>query len=217
MTNFLLVFAAMLLYLAVWFGVTVAGGLAVRNGVEAAGVPLIIIGIAGFLLGLFPFMQWLAGAVFNYAGEGTPINESAMRQRILAIETLDAPIMVEERDEKLVVTWNYVDAQWWGVLSRSGMDQVYELHIKLDDKRKTARLIDVHKSVNWSVDPSGVRLRGGYSRGVDLSYQRVIGYGWDDAFQFGRVVDYEFRNSDIKQPIVNLLIENGWRVKFGLW
>ncbi len=217
MGKFLTVFIGMLLYLGLWGIPIISGALALRAGIEWLGATLLIGGIVGCLLFMLPFMHGMTGRVFRYAGEGAPIDEATLRDKLQAINDVDAPVMVVERGDKLIVTWNYVDAAWWNVLSRSGMDKVYELHIKLDDKRKTATLIDVHKSVNWRVGPDSVRLWGGYSRGVDLSYERVIGYGWNDAFQFERVVDYTFKTSDIKNPVINLLIENGWWVKFGMW
>ena len=97
------------------------------------------------------------------------------------------------------------------------MEQVYELHIKFDEENHTATFIDVHKSVRWHAGPSEVSIRGGFSRGVDLTYQREIVYGWNDDLEFEKVVDYEFKNSDLKNSVMTLFIDNGWRVKFGLW
>lgn len=217
MQKFLLIFGLMLVYFLFWFGVTAAGALAVEEVDEAIGVALVLFGIVGFLAALLPFMHWIAGRVYSFPGEGAPLSETAVRQRLLTIATQDVPVTIEKRGDKLVATWRYADARWWNVLSRSGMTKLYELHIRLNDARKTATLIDVHKSVSWRAGPEQVQLRAGFSRGVDLRYERVIGYGWDDAFQFGRVVDYRFKNNDIKNPVLNLLVESGWRVKFGLW
>lgn len=217
MSKFFLVFSSVFLFFFFWAGVLAVGGVLLKTADEIIGGTVIVIAIAGFVIGLLPFMQWVSGRVFSYPSDAPPITETELREKILAINETDSPYLVEERRQKLVVTWNYVDAEWWNILSKSGMSKIYELHIKFDEENHTATFIDVHKSIQWRAGPTDVKIRGGFSRGIDLTYQREVGYGWNEEGQFERVVDYEFRNSDLKNPLVNLFVENGWRVKFGLW
>lgn len=216
MKKFLLAFGGMLLFIAFWGVIMVLGTILLFVNGTLGGIVLAIAAL-GSVVGLIPFMQWMVGFIFNFpADDVPPASEAQLRAEILKINGPDSPILVEERDRKLVATWNHRDVEWWGILSQSGMHQIYELQIKFDEKNHTATFIDVNKSVKWETAPSEVQIYGGFSRGVDIFYQREIEYGWNDEGQFERE-DFEFKNTDIKNPLMNLFVTNGWRVKFGMW
>jgi hypothetical protein len=217
MKRFLLIFLGILFYMAAWALAILP--LALLFDHREAGL---IVGLAfGVLLlstlGLVPFMQWLSGRVFRWRGEGPALSAAALRERLKQINDWDVPVIVLERNGRLVVTWRYADARWWEILAKAGLARVYELHIKLDERRKVATLIDVQKSVQWRAGPSGVRLRGGFFRGIDLRYERARAWGISEAFRPGSIYDYRFVTSEIKDPVTNTILDSGWDVRFGLW
>jgi len=214
--RFVLAFAALLGYLGVWALVLLPVALALRGDAE---IMLVVVAVTLVLSGggIIPYLDFVAKRVFRFKGEGPPLAEPALRALIAQVNDLDVPVTVAERGRKLVLTWRYVDAKWWDVLSTSGLRSVYELHVKLDERRKVATLVDVEKSVRWSVGPGHVRVWGGYFRGLMLEYSVGAQWGIKENFEVGRVYAYSFDPSEIKNPIMNSILRSGWDVRFGLW
>jgi len=159
----------------------------------------------------------VAKRVFRFKGEGEPVSETELRAQVQAINEFDAPVMVEERKDKLVATWKYVDAHWWELLAKAGLTKVYELHIKFDNAQHLVTLIDVTKSVSWRAGPTEVRLRGGFFRGIMLAYEIGKQWGIKENFELGKVYDYKFVPQEIKMPILNSILRSGWDVRFGIF
>ncbi len=216
MNKFFIVFLAIFLYIVLWFGV-VAGVIAATGGDEEVGLVVALGTLVIFPITLIPFMQFIAKRVYRFKGEGSPVSESALRDVIQHINTLDAPVAIEERNDRLVATWKYVDAKWWEIFAKAGLEQVYELHMKLDETKKTVTMIDIHKSVSWQAGPSEVRLRGGFFRGISTTYEIGKQWGIKENFELGKIYDFKFSSSEIKYPIMNTILRNGWDVRFGLW
>jgi hypothetical protein len=221
--RFLIAVGLVLLYLAVWAGILY---LVIVIAQDNAGATLILILVSFALIVLLfvPYLDQVAKRVFAFRGEGEPLPIAELRDLILSVNsTVEAPVMVEERQRRLtgrrvlVVTWRYVDAQWWEALARAGLTQVYELHVRLDKKRHRATLIDVHKSVSWRGGPSEVRLRGGFLRGVIFDYEIGARWGIQENWELGTVYDYQFVPSEIKLPVMNSILRSGWDVRFGMW
>jgi hypothetical protein len=117
----------------------------------------------------------------------------------------------------LVLTWKYVDARWWQVLSKAGLTRLYELHVKLDEKRHVATLIDVTRSVQWRAGPSQVYIGGRFGRGILAGYEIGEQWGIAENWELSVVFDYKFVPAEIKTPVMNTLLRSGWDVRFGIW
>lgn len=214
--KFVAAFGLILLYMIAWvpallIWIWIAGDSEALAAVGVLAAMLLII------LGFIPYLNFVARRVFYFPGEGQPSPEGALRAAITSINHLDAPVMVKEQGKKLVVTWKYVDAQWWELLAKAGLRQVYELHVKLDASKKEATLIDVMKNVAWRAGPTQVRVSGGFFRGVNFSYAIGKQWGIQENFHYGKVYDYKFAPHEIKNPVMNTILRNGWSVRFGMW
>ncbi len=216
--RFLKVFGGILLYMVAWGVVLLPIALWARSAGDS-GIAVIVLLSMVFLIVLcfVPFLQWLIGRVYFFSGHGDPVQEADLRREILSINDFDVPVMVREKRKTLIVSWKYVDAKWYGIISKSGLKQIYELHVKLNPRTRTARLIDVQKSVSWGVTPTTARIWGGYTRGVDVSYRRGIAYGIKENFRPGKAYDYRFTTSEIKDPVMNTILNSGWSIRFGMW
>lgn len=189
--RFLAAFGLVLLYMAVMAGllfvaITLAGD-------DDAAILVVVLVFLVLILALFvPYLDLAAKKVFFFRGEGQPVPADELRARIQAINHYQAPVRVEERKGRLVVTWNYVDARWWEILAKAGLTKVYELHIKFHGAQPLVTLIDVTKSVAWRAGPTQVRLRGGFFRGVIFVYEIGKRWGIRENFELGKVSDYRF-------------------------
>lgn len=221
--RFLILFALVLLYLALWalplYALILLAG--DRTGLLLTGVGVVTLLL---LIGFVPFIDAAAKRVFAFRGQGEPLPAEALRAQLLAVnDWVDAPVQVEQRARRdgrpgtLVITWRYVDARWWELLAKAGLAELYQLHLRLDETRHRATLIDVTKSVQWRAGPADVRLRGGWFRGV--LFEAEIGRAWGikENWQLGEMYNYRFVPAEIKLPVLNTLLRAGWDVRFGLW
>ena len=216
MKKFALVFLAVFFYILLWF--VFVGAIMLATGAdEEIGLIIALGTLILFPISLIPFMQWISKLVFHFRGEGSSVSEDTLQAQILGINNLEAPVMIQEKDDRLIATWNYVDARWWEVLAKAGLRQVYELHMKFDKEKKTVTMIDINKSVSWRAGPGKVRLRGGFFRGISSTYEIGKQWGIKENFELGKIYDYKFSSSEIKYPIMNTILRNGWDVRFGLW
>lgn len=217
MQKFTLVFLAIVLYIFLWFGI-VAIPIVASGGDEEVGLVIALGTLILFPITLLPFMQFIAKIVYRFKGQGSPIPESALREMILNINHLDAPVMIKEgKNGRLIATWKYVNAKWWELFAKAGLQKVYELHLKIDPGKKSVTMIDIYKSVSWKAGPSQVRLRGGFFRGIATTYEIGKQWGIKENFELGKILDYKFNSKEIKYPIMNSILQNGWDVHFALW
>jgi len=214
--RFLSAFGLTLLYLIAWAPILYLWILIWEDN-ESVLVVGVLSAMVLIMIGFIPYLDFVAKRAFHFAGEGRAVSEKELCTVIKGINHLDAPVMVQERGKKLVATWKYVDAKWWEVLAKAGLTKVYELHMKFDEEKKEVTLIDVKKSVSWKAGPSEVRLRGGFFRGVEFSCEIGKQWGIKENFELGGIYNYEFSPQEVKNPIMNSILRNGWDVRFGMW
>lgn len=171
--------------------------------------------------GFVPFLNWAVKRGFTFRGEGQPVSVEQLRAQIQAINTFDAPVMVQERKGKLVATWKYVDARWLELFAKAGLSKSYELHMKFDEARHTVTMVDRVKEAAWRVGVSG-GMGGGagsgsVSQGVIMAYEVGKQWGIRENLALGKVYDYKFVPTEIKLPILNSILRSGWDVCYGLW
>jgi hypothetical protein len=136
---------------------------------------------------------------------------------MLSVNRFRAPVMAEERVYDLVLTWNYAERRWWEALSTAGLTRLYELHVKLDENKCLATLIDVIKSVDWRDGPPQVQTRGTLFRRPVLAYRIGEQWGIEENWGKGASHDCRFVPTEIKNPVMNTILRSGWDVRFGIW
>jgi hypothetical protein len=218
--RFLTVFGLVIAFMAVlalilWLAILLFGD----N--ESAMLIVILVALVVSIGGFVPFLNWAVRRAFTFHGEGQPVSLEVLRAQIQAINTFDAPVMVQERKRKLVATWKYVDARWLELFAKAGLSKTYELHMKFDEARHTVTMVDRVKEASWRVGVSG-GMGGGagsgsVSQGVIMTYEVGKQWGIKENFALGKVYDYKFVPTEIKLPILNSILRSGWDVSYGLW
>jgi hypothetical protein len=214
--RFLIAFALVLLYMALWAGL-LYGVILLAQENEGLLLTAVLAMMAFLILAFVPYLDQVVKRVFYFHGEGESVPAGALRRQILSVSQFQVPVMAEERLYDLVLTWKYVDARWWEILAKAGMTRLYELHVKLDEKRCLATLIDVTRSVDWRAGPAQVRVGWGSFHGVVSAYEIGKRWGIRENWELGKVYDYKFVPAEIKTPVMNTLLRSGWDVRFGIW
>jgi hypothetical protein len=214
--RFVAVFGLVLLYMAVLATILLVVFVLAQDDETL----MLIAFLVAFVLGIaifIPYLNWATKRAFRFRGEGEPVPEGELRSQIQTINEFEAPVMIQERKGKLVATWKYVDARWWEILAKAGLENVYELHIKLDESRHRATLLDVTRSVSWRAGPGEVRIGRRRSQGVSWRYEVGKQWGIKENLELGKIYDYRFVSDEIKMPIMNSILRQGWDVQFALW
>ena len=212
--RFLLVFLAILLYMAFW---CIPFLLAIEFLGEESMVfvvPIALVVICGLLL---PFMDVVAKRIFYFRGEGVPRSEQEVRQELLWVNAADIPVVVEEEGNCIEISWKYLDATWWGVMEKQGVRESFKVIVRLDPERHTATLIDVFGSLSWRAGAQGASVRWSWFRGVYLGYSLGKMWGLRENFSPGKIYDYKFSSENLHNPVMNTLLRAGWDVRLGIF
>ena len=166
-------------------------------------------------------LDWLGGG--KAAGPGVARAPAAtLREQLLAINRETAPFVIRDgapEGADLVAEWRIVDARWYEFFAKAGVQRVFKVLMKLDDARGEVRAVDQEWSVEWRAGVPSLALSGQAFRGQtwEMSFETVYAFREED-LSWGKIYEYRFRTSEIKDPLVAAVRAAGWRwrgVAFG--
>ena len=148
-----------------------------------------------------------------------PVTRATLRDRLLAVNDLDAPIRIEPdpRDPQvLIASWRYADATWVDFARAHTMTRTHRIIMRLDEPTQTVRPIDQQATFDASVGPAGGALRWRTERGIvfyQREVQRVFGLQLDASGRPTRNLTYSWRFDirEMKAPLIDITTAAGWR------
>ncbi|NWF93219.1 MAG: hypothetical protein HXY46_09900 [Syntrophaceae bacterium] len=156
----------------------------------------------------------------NTKPEVSPLSESELKRRLLTLNEMDVPFQVSERkDGKIDVTWRLADAKWAGLMTLNKVRKIQVIRLKFSDREKTCRAVDITKSVRATADglKTAFSFETFFSRGVifwQWEYEKQYGLIIKDGgLTFDKVYEYKFSYDELKNPIVNIVVQSGWKYK----
>lgn len=175
---------------------------------------------AGFGIYILAFLLWLArGAAWAARIDPTgtpPATAEEVRERLLALDALDAPFQVrEERPGRLVAEWRIADARWAGPMEAGGLSRVHRVHLDLDASARRARVVDEERKVAWRGGIGTLGGRATFFRGIHFTrYERAAAVGvlFDEGggWSVRPAYDYRFQLSEMKNPLIDVVTRSGW-------
>ncbi len=149
--------------------------------------------------------------------KGTPkISARELKKRILAINRETAPFKIYEGESEgvdLIAEWKIVDAQWYGIFSKSGIKNVFKIYMKFDEMNHEVRTSDREYAVSWTKGVPKLSLAASSFRGQKHEVRFDASYGFTEEFKPGQIYKYKFSTSEIKKPIQKAVTEGGWTYK----
>jgi hypothetical protein len=149
-----------------------------------------------------------------------PVSEVELRQRLLAINAMDAPLeVVEGKKGKMDIVWRLADAKWAGLMTLNKIKRTQIIRIKLSGEDAACRAIDISKTVHGSADAGNLHL--GFSlnffRGI-VFFQKEYATQYGLIYKEGRLaVDnayrYTFSSAEMKSPVMQIVRDSGWKYK----
>jgi hypothetical protein len=149
-----------------------------------------------------------------------PVEETELRRRLFAINSMDVPFhVVEGKRGNLDVIWRLADAKWVGLMTVNKVSRVEILRMRLSDYDKSCRCIEISKALKASADGSSLQFAFSFSffRGIvfgQWEYEKQFGLIFKNGgLTFDTAYEYKFNLSELKNPIVNVVVSSGWRFK----
>jgi hypothetical protein len=132
------------------------------------------------------------------------------------------PYQIVPTDKGFDLTLNLADAQWYGLLSTSGLTTVAIQHVECPQPGAYTVSGDEYR-LQWTagVPRLGVKMQS--FKGTKVGVERKIVIGFNDQGQLGKVVDYTFRPQEGRQFVEDAAASLGLRklmdkfTKIGLW
>ncbi len=139
-----------------------------------------------------------------------------VRERILAVNRESAPFrIIDGREEgvDLIAEWKIVDAEWYGIFSKSGLEKTFRIFMKLDETGHEVRAKDHEYSLSWTGGVPHLSASMSKSMGQTQSIQFGTGYAFTEEFRPGQVYNYRFSTGEMKTPIQEAATACGWTYK----
>ena len=151
--------------------------------------------------------------------EGAPVRPRAeLEERLLAMNEDRVPFMVargsggEEGD--LVAEWKIVDASWYEIFSKAGLEKSHRILLVLDEKENEVRALEQSMDVEWSAGVPNLSFSAEKFQGRTFgskSFGTAYAFKGVNPLDFGEVYKYKFDVSEMKEPLTDLIVDAGWR------
>jgi hypothetical protein len=146
----------------------------------------------------------------------TVCSRDEVRQRILAINRPTAPFQVIDGADEgvdLIAEWKIVDAQWYEIFAKAGLEKVFRIYLKLDEEASEVRAKDYEYSLSWSAGVPRLEASMRKSWGQTQSIQFGTAYAFTEELRPGEVYNYRFSTGELKGPIQEAVTDCGWTYK----
>ena len=154
------------------------------------------------------------------AEPGMPtLAESALRDRVLAVNGTDVPVAVEElNDGRIAITWRYADARWTDLMNTHRMLRTHRLLMRFDAHDRAVRVTEQWTMFDASAGANGARLSWKTALGITLfqvDHRKVYGlkFGPDGRPTGNLSYTYRFNLQELKAPIIAAITQAGWNWK----
>ena len=160
-------------------------------------------------MGLF---DWLTGSKAAPAGVARqPAPE--LRSRLLAVNRDTAPFVVRDGTPEgvdLVAEWKIVDARWYEIFAKAGLERVFQVLMKFDETKGEVRAVDREWQVEWRAGVPSLSLAAQGFRGQKKELSFGTAFAFREDLSYGQVYDYRFATKELKAPLIEAAHAAGW-------
>ena len=160
-------------------------------------------------MGLF---DWLTGTKAAPAGvERQPVSE--LRTRLLAVNRDTAPFIIRDGAPEgvdLVAEWRIVDASWYEIFAKAGLEKAFKVLMKFDEAAGEVRAVDQEWEVSWRAGIPELSLAASGFRGQKKEISFGTAYAFCEDLSYGEVYNYRFNTKELKTPLIEAAQQAGW-------
>jgi hypothetical protein len=161
------------------------------------------------LMGMF---DWLTGTKRPAAGVA-PKPATEVRSALLAVSRPTAPFVVRDgapEQVDLVAEWRIVDASWYEIFAKAGLQKVFKILMRLDPQKHEVRAVDQEWEVEWRAGVPSLTLAAEAFRGQKAEVSFGTAYAFTEKLELGEVYRYRFATREIKTPLQDAVTAAGW-------
>lgn len=153
-----------------------------------------------------------------------PVGSAELRQRLLALDTGEAPFSVRAgaQADEVVVEWRYRDARWIDHARAHAARRTHRLVLRLDATARGVFVSEYQASLDASAGADGARLHWQFSKGIyfyQYQVERSFGVQLDAAGRPTGALSAEWRfdGEAMKSPLREIVRRGGWDWRPVLW
>ncbi|MGH2754238.1 MAG: hypothetical protein ACRDLB_07360 [Actinomycetota bacterium] len=151
--------------------------------------------------------------------EGTPaLPRTQLEDRLLAVNEERVPFTVTRgeggEDGDLVAEWKIVDASWYEIFAKAGIEKSHRLLLVLDENDHEVRVLEQSWEVEWRAGVPSLSLSAEKFQGRTFgskSFGTAYAFKGVNPLDFGEVYNYRFDVSEMKEPVTDVITGAGWR------
>lgn len=161
-------------------------------------------------MGMFDFITGSKSAPAGVAR----VSPAELKARILGLNRETAPWQVRDGAPEgvdLVAEWRIVDARWYEIFAKAGLEKAFQVLMKFDADKGEVRAVDREWTVEWRAGVPSLNLAVDTFRGqkVEMSFETAYAFREDD-LTYGKVYEYHFSTKELKEPLREAALAAGW-------
>ncbi|MEK7097044.1 MAG: hypothetical protein AAB859_01880 [Patescibacteria group bacterium] len=141
---------------------------------------------------------------------------SQLKKSILSLNRSTAPFQIIDGASEgvdLIAEWKIVNAKWYQIFAKAGLNDVFKIYMKFDLVKKEVRTKDKRFTVEWEAGIPRISLTASGFSGQMHSKEFGAAYAFTEELEYGEVYKYRFDTTEIKGPLQKVITGNGWTYK----
>ncbi len=210
---------ALLLLLLTGYGVSLLPLLLVWPHVQFQFLlPALIAWAALYILPLPFFLRLIIHRVWFFRGTGEPVLQDLLQFMLMGINDFNTPVIATRKRNRIRLAWRCSEPDWCRRMAIEGVRKSYELNLEFDSSTRTVIMRDRVRNVNFFLCP--VKVSTSLFTSARFFCRVRTGKEWQTGIKFFEQTmadDYQFNAQELKSPVFNTIITNGWNVRFELY
>ncbi len=149
-------------------------------------------------------------------GNVAPVPQRVLQEKLLGLNAVQVPFSVSSgaggKGGDLVAEWKIVDAEWYEIFAKAGLEKSHKIYLTFDDKGKEVRVLEESWDVEWRAGIPQMSVSAEAFRGRTLGSKSGTAYAFQgvNPLEVGQVYNYKFDVAEMKDPISKVVTGSGW-------
>jgi hypothetical protein len=143
-----------------------------------------------------------------------PRSREELQRDLMALNGDEIPFVVAPGGHADVEAhWEIVDARWYEVFAKAGLEKTHTIHLAFDEERHEVRMLEETWEVSWSAGVPNLQVSVDKFRGRTMGSKQfgtAYAFTGPDPLHPQEVYNYRFDVSEMKKPIGSVVTAAGW-------
>lgn len=146
-----------------------------------------------------------------------PVPAEELHRQLLALNNPEVPFTVAAgtggKDGDVVAQWKIVDASWYEIFAKAGLEKAHRIYLTLDLGGGEVRVLEESWDVEWRVGVPVMSISAEAFRGRTISsksFGTAYAFKGVNPLDYGEVYQYRFDVAEMKDPIAEVVTGAGW-------